>query len=203
MQQFQLKKTREQGFSMPEVLISAFIMAMVVSNSAQLFVRSGQTLGQASLRDALQARIVQDLEELRRKTWRWRCEAGTGCTGNADDADKPVAYQTSRIDDAAIPALRTACGFDSNGNRISQSVAQLMQQEEATNFPAGPTILPWTTHSSNTPPVGSEGITIQRSIMVTPDDANQLEIHYSTTTNSTIQTNFYATLTPEALAWCP
>ena len=142
MKPTQLNKPGDQGFSMPEVLISAFIMAIVVSNSAQLFVRSGQTLGQASLRDALQARIAQDLEELRRKTWRWRCDAGTGCTGNADDADKPVAYQTSRIDDAAIPALRTACGFDSNGNRIAQSVAQLMQQEEATNFPAGPTALP-------------------------------------------------------------
>ena len=196
-------KTRDHGFSMPEVLISAFIMALVVSNSAQLFVRSGQTLGQASLRDALQARIAQDLEELRRKTWRWRCEAGTGCTGNADDADKPVAYQTSRIDDAAIPALRTACGFDNNGNRISQSVAQLMQQEETTSFPIGPTVLAWATHSSSTPLVGSEGITIQRTINVTPGDANQLEVHYATTTTSTIQTSFHATLTPEALAWCP
>ena len=196
-------KTRDHGFSMPEVLISAFIMALVVSNSAQLFVRSGQTLGQASLRDALQARIAQDLEELRRKTWRWRCEAGTGCTGNADDADKPVAYQTSRIDDAAIPALRTACGFDNNGNRISQSVAQLMQQEETTSFPVGPTVLAWATHSSSTPLVGSEGITIQRTINVTPGDANQLEVHYATTTTSTIQTSFHATLTPEALAWCP
>ena len=203
MKPTQLNKPGDQGFSMPEVLISAFIMAMVVSNSAQLFVRSGQTLGQASLRDALQARIAQDLEELRRKTWRWRCESGTGCTGNADDADKPVAYQTSRIDDAAISALRTACGFDSNGNRIAQSVAQLMQQEQATDFPAGPTALPWVTHSSTTPPAGSEGITIQRTIKVTPGDANQLEVHYATTTTSTIQTSFYATLTPEALAWCP
>ena len=196
----QRSKTGDQGFSMPEVLISAFIMAMVVSNSAQLFVRSGQTLGQASLRDALQARIAQDLEELRRKTWRWRCEAGTGCTGDANDADKPVAYQTSRIGDAAISALRTACGFDSNGNRISQSVAQLMQQEDTISFPAGPTVLPWATHSSSTPLVGSEGITIQRTINVTAGDANQLEVHYATTTTSTIQTSFHATLTPEALA---
>ena len=197
------KKTGDKGFSMPEVLVSAFIMAMVVSNSAQLFVRSGQTLGQASLRDALQARIAQDLEELRRKTWRWRCEAGTGCTGNAADADKPVAYQTSRINEAVIPALRTACGFDSNGNRISQSVAQLMQQEEAASFPEGPTVLAWATDSSNTPVVGSERITIQRTINITPGDANQLEIHYSTTQDSSLHTSFHATLTPEALAWCP
>ena len=203
MKPTQLNKTGDKGFSMPEVLVSAFIMAMVVSNSAQLFVRSGQTLGQASLRDALQARIAQDLEELRRKTWRWRCEPGSGCTGNANDADKPVAYQTSRIDDAVIPGLRTACGFDSDGNRISQSVAQLMQQEETTSFPAGPTVLAWATHSSSTPLVGSEAITIKRTINVTPGDANQLEVHYVTTTTSTIQTSFHATLTPEALAWCP
>ena len=48
-----------------------------------------------------------------------------------------------------------------------------------------------------------QGITIQRSIKVTPGDANQLEVHYATTTTSTIQTSFHATLTPEALAWCP
>ena len=35
------------------------------------------------------------------------------------------------------------------------------------------------------------------------EDANQLEVHYATTTTSTIQTSFLATLTPEALAWCP
>ena len=39
--------------------------------------------------------------------------------------------------------------------------------------------------------------------LVTPGDANQLEVHYATTTTSTIRTSFYATLTPEALAWCP
>ena len=41
------------------------------------------------------------------------------------------------------------------------------------------------------------------SIKVKPGDANQLEVHYATTTTSTIRTSFYATHTPEALAWCP
>ena len=81
-----------------------------------------------------------------------------------------------------------------------------MQQEQATDFPAGPEIVPWKPIEEDddiTPPTGSEGITIQRSIKVTPGDANQLEVHYATTKTSTIQTSFYATLTPEALAWCP
>ena len=86
---------------------------------------------------------------------------------------------------------------------IAQSIAQLMQQEQATNSPSGPTVLPWKTHSNEIPPVGSEGITIQRTIKVNPGDANQLEVHYATTTTSTIRTSFYATLTPEALAWGP
>ena len=39
--------------------------------------------------------------------------------------------------------------------------------------------------------------------LATPGDANQLEVHYATTTTSTIRTSFYATLTPEALVWRP
>ena len=43
----------------------------------------------------------------------------------------------------------------------------------------------------------------ERTIKVVTGDANQLEIHYATAASSTIQTSFHATLTPEALAWCP
>ena len=50
MKPTQLNKGGDEGLIMSEVLISTFIMAMVVYNSAQLFVRSDQTLRQATLR---------------------------------------------------------------------------------------------------------------------------------------------------------
>ena len=193
---------KEQGFSMPEVLVSSFLLAMVVTSSAQMFMRSGNTLNQASLRDAVQARIAQDLDELRRETWRWRCEAGTGCTGNADDADKPVAYETGRTGAAEISVLRNACGFDSSRNRIAQTVASRMQIEEPDIFPPGPTTLAWSSNGITPPPLTST-VEIQRKINVKADDGNQLEVHYTTTSDSLIQTSFDAILTPEALAWCP
>lgn len=196
------KRQAEHGFSMPEVLVSSFLLAMLVTSSAQIFMRSGSTLSQSSLRDAVHARIAQDLDELRRETWRWRCEEGTGCTGLSEDADQPVAYATGRIGAAEIPELRAACGFDSNGNRIAQTVASRMQQEMPTIFPTGPTTLAWSINGSNVPPL-TNSVSITRTIEVCDCDGNQLEVHYSTTPESSIQTSFDATLTPEALAWCP
>ena len=51
-----------QGFSMPEVLISSALLALVVSNSSQLFMKSGVANSKGSSRDAVAAAVAKDLE---------------------------------------------------------------------------------------------------------------------------------------------
>ena len=50
-----------QGFSMPEVMISSALLALVVSNSTHLFMKSGVATSQGSSRDAVAAAVAKDL----------------------------------------------------------------------------------------------------------------------------------------------
>ena len=201
------------GFSLPEVLVSSALLAMLAASSAQLFMNSGTTLQRSGLRDAVNARIAEDLEALRRETWRWACEDGseggsaTACTGLSRDADKPVAYKTGRSVFTSLSELaryKTACGLTASGSRIPQTTAALMQQEHtladgSKAFPSGSTNLSW----GSSLPSHTSAVVIQRQITVNPSDGNQLDVSYATTTASPVQIKLHASLTPQALNWCP
>lgn len=207
------------GFSMPEVLVSSALLAMLVASSTQLYMNSGSTMQRTGMRDAVNARIAQDLEALRRETWRWACEDGSeggsasACTGASRDADKPVAYKTGRSVYSTFSELaryKSACGFNGSGNRIPQTTAALMQQEHkladgSLAFPSGPTTLSWTSSlpSNSNPAPHTTRVLIQREIAVNPTDGNQLDVKYTTSANSPVQTSLHASLTPQALNWCP
>ena len=206
-------RSQQSGFSLPEVLVSSALLAMVVANSSQVYLQSGQTLNRSSLRDASFALIAEDLDTLRRETWRWACESGSGCTGETADADQPVAYKTGRSGSEVIASYRQACGFELDGSRTPQTLATLMLSEVQVSKPAlFPTpaiqdapsllVLPWS-KEDEAPPAHSHLVTIERTLEVNADDANQLDVSYSTTEDSRIKVELKASLTPEALAWCP
>lgn len=212
-------KATAGGFSLPEVLVSSALLAFVVTSSTQLYINSGSTIQKSSLRDAVNARIAEDLEELRRESWRWACEDGseggipTACTGTTADADKPVAYKTGRSVYSTFSELeryKQACGFGPNSTRIAQTTAALMQQERTLHdgslaFPSGPTTLSWTKNlAANTAaPAHTGSVSIQRTITVNTADRNQLDVSYITTPSSPVQVSLNASLTPQALSWCP
>jgi len=214
-------KTRASGsgFSMPEVLVSSALLAFVVASSTQLYINSGSTIRSSSLRDAVDARIAEDLEELRRESWRWACEDGsengiaTACTGSTADADKPVAYKTGRSVYSTLPEIaryKQACGFASNSTRIPQTTAALMKQERMQSdgspaFPSGPVTLSWTKNlpTNTAAPAATTSVSIERTISVNPSDQNQLDVSYKTTASSAVQISLNASLTPQALSWCP
>jgi prepilin-type N-terminal cleavage/methylation domain-containing protein len=216
-----LAKTRTgaSGFSLPEVLVSSALLALIVASSAQLYIHSGSTIQKSSLRDAVNARIAEDLEELRRESWRWACEDGseggipTACTGSMTDADKPVAYKTGRSIYSTFPELaryKQACGFGANSTRITQTTAALMQQERtladgSLAFPTGPITLSWTKNlaANALAPAHTASVRIQRTIQVNSVDQNQLDVSYSTKPTSPVQVSLNASLTPQALSWCP
>ena len=200
------------GFSMPEVLVSSALLAFIVASSTQLYVNSGKTIQRGSARDAVYARIADDLEELRRESWRWACEEGTACTGRADQSDIPVAYKTGRTCTTApcptgellqIPELTAAC--------LSKSTAAYMAAHHTVDntlaFPisSSPTILSWTKNlpTGTAAPAQTNGITIERRITVSSNDSNRLDVAYNTSAGSPISVTLNAALTPQALSWCP
>jgi hypothetical protein len=120
--------------------------------------------------------------------------------------DKQLARQSIALCDKAIRGLQDDPArleqeflFHSNAN----TSLWIEDNRGSHQFPCRSNSFALGYAQQHNPTAGSEGITTQRSIKVTPGDANQLEVHYATTTTSTIQTSFHATLTPEALAWCP
>lgn len=205
---------RDGGYGLTEVMVSSVLLAFVVASSTQVYVDSGNSLKLSSLRDSVNARIAEDLEELRRESWRWACEDGTeggiasACTGQLDHADKPVSYKTGRSafsTYAEIARYKQACGFGANNSRIPQTTAALMKQEKATVFPSGPVTLSWTKNlpSNSKAPGTTPTVSIQRTITVNSSDRNQLDVNYATSSTSPVQIALHSTLTPQALSWCP
>ena len=206
--------TSDRGFSIPEVLVSSALLAFVVASSTQLYLNSGKTVQRGSARDAVYARIADDLEELRRETWRFACEDGTACTGNPDHSDIPVAYKTGRdctqttctaSQQSESAALTAAC---SNRTLGAYMAANHTGSGNTPVFPltsSTPTTLDWTTNlpSGTQAPPQANGVSIERRITLNAADNNQLDVAYATGAGSTVAVNLNASLVPQALSWCP
>ena len=209
-----IRNPGQSGFSLPEVMVSSALLAFLVASSTQLYVNSGQTVRRGSARDAVYARIADDLEELRRETWRFACENGTACTGDAAHADIPVSYKTARQCTSTpcsngellqISALTAACTGRTLGTYMA---ANHNNSSGSPWFPlSGSTTLDWTKNL----PSGSEdeklaptkGVTIQRTISVNASDQNQLDVAYTTNSGPPVAITLNASLVPQALSWCP
>ena len=227
-QQQQLRTSHSGGFSLPEVMVSASLLALVVATSAQVYMGSGRTLQKGSLRDAVYARIADDLEELRRGSRIWACEDGIGgnpwvpatgggttmgatplstaCTGRSADADKPVAYKTGRrCSTSPCPAgelLQISSFTNACDNR---NTAEVMAQDNTELFPLNAsTNLNWTKNLPTGSPIPPQAnwATIQRTITLNADK-NQLDVTYTTSADSPSQVTVNASLVPQALSWCP
>ena len=213
-----IRNPDQSGFSLPEVMVSSALLAFLVASSTQLYVNSGQTVRRGSARDAVYARIADDLEELRRETWRFACEDGTACTGNANHADIPVSYKTARQCTSApcsngellqISDLTTACtnrtlGIYLANNHLNASDTKVFPQWNSTTL-SETTTLDWTKNlpSGTAAPAQANGVSIQRTVSVNTSDQNQLDVAYTTNTSAPVAVTLNASLVPQALSWCP
>ena len=207
-----IRNPGQSGFSLPEVMVSSALLAFLVASSTQLYVNSGQTVRRGSARDAVYARIADDLEELRRETWRFACENGTACTGDIDHADIPVTYQTARQCTSApcsngelpqISALTAACTDRTLGAHMAANHTNSSGEKV---FPlSGSTTLDWTKNlpSGTTKPAQANGVSIERTISVNASDQNQLDVAYTTNSGAPVAITLNASLVPQALSWCP
>lgn len=198
---------RDQGFSLPEVMVSSILVALVVTNSTNLYMRSQGSLRSTSLRDAVNARIAADLEDLRNRSWRFGCEDGTqgssistACTGNSQDADRPVRYKSGRAAGAGPTPLQEyqdACDAAPNIN----GMAALMQTKDP-RFQNGTTTLQLASNGENRA-LASSNVSIQRTIRLDNADRNKLHITYATTDGAPVRVRLNSTIVPQALGWCP
>ena len=90
-----LGSVRRQGFSLPEVMIAALILMIVLAAVVESQMNSFQTINVTKQRNAVQARIAKDLNALRSQSDRWKCIEGTSCSGLAADQDNPMRFDLS------------------------------------------------------------------------------------------------------------
>ena len=83
----------KQGFSLPEVLIAALILMIILAVVVESQLNSFQTMDKSKQRHAIQAKITEDLNALRSQADRWQCITGTSCTGLVADQDEPMRFQ--------------------------------------------------------------------------------------------------------------
>ena len=80
------------GFSLPEVLIAALILMIILAAVVDSQLNSFRTIEKSGQRHAVQAKISEDLNALRSQSDRWQCVTGTACSGLAADQDVPRRF---------------------------------------------------------------------------------------------------------------
>ena len=189
-------------------MVSSVMLTFLVGSSILIYLNAGQAVRKGSARDAVYSRIAEDLEALRRETWRFACEDGTGCTGDQEHADIPSSYKTARQCSSQpcnsgellqISALTAACSNSTIGEYMA---ANHKKSGGEPWFPlSGSTALVWP--DGNDVVGQTSGVSIQRTISVNTSDPNQLEVAYTTNSGALVAITLNASLVPQALSWCP
>ena len=95
MRRHSLRKIKSlYGFSLTEVLVASFILMIIFTVVVKSHLDSVITIDRSGQRNAIQAAIAEDLNDLRYDANRWQCVEGTSCTGLTTDQDTPMRFQT-------------------------------------------------------------------------------------------------------------
>ena len=173
------QKTRTNGFSMPEVLVSSSILMMVVAGTAQSQLNSVIHTVDAGEQNAVQARISEDLDALKREAFRWQCTSGTSCTGKVQFEDIPMRYNTTHA------AVKSACS--------AQTIGGALIADKPALFPALG-VLSWQSDA----PTEAQKVQITREITA---NGNEVEVRY-TTSGSSRELDTTTSIIPQAASWC-
>ena len=173
------QKTRTNGFSMPEVLVSSSILMMVVAGTAQSQLNSVIHTVDAGEQNAAQARISEDLDALKREAFRWQCTSGTSCTGKVQFEDIPMRYNTTHA------AVKSACS--------AQTIGGALIADKPALFPALG-VLSWQSDA----PTEAQKVQITREITA---NGNEVEVRY-TTSGSSRELDTTTSIIPQAASWC-
>ena len=172
------------GFSLPEVLVSSSILMIIVAGISKSQINSINMTADSSQNNSIQARISEDIDNLRRETFRWMCKPATACTGDPQYADVPMRYLTDK---------NSILGQE-GGHCDTKTLAMHMASEQPQTFPAGPYKLNWDENA----PASSKKVIINREITT---NGNVMTVSY-TTIGSSKEVTSTVTLVPQAIHWC-
>lgn len=203
-----LKPSPESGFSLPEVMVSALLLAMVVANSAQIYFRSGKNVNASTLRDSVYARIAADIEALRGETWRWACMDGAACYSEKNNG-QGLNYKTAGIPNSNGTMDAGPYAYACMTNTLASAMQNEYASDQAKNDMLTNRLLEVTSDTRSPLYLYRNKIKIQRTVVIDPEDSNSFRLTYlavnpaSSQTPPPVKVEVNTVLVPQAAGWCP
>ena len=181
-----LQTRQESGQTLHEVLIASSILAITISGFTSGIIRSNQITHQASLRQAAESVIGNDLEStVKRRFYTFRCRQGP-CRAETEENDKSLMYYDQEDSDDKKD-FSTLCN--------SRALANELLSENKDDITTGKKTI-------NSSSLSNQGLTITRTISLDNSNSNQAIIEYEAEKNDEVIATIKTTLVPNAVHWC-
>lgn len=179
---------KESGQTLHEVLIASSILAISISGFASGIIRSNQVTHQASLRQAAESVITNDLEStVKRRFYTYRCKQGP-CKAATEENDKILMYYDSKDSDDKKDFISRCNARDLARDLLSKDVNDVSTGKKTINI----------ARSS----LADNDITIIRTISLDDSNENQAIVEYNAEKDNAVIATIKTTLVPNAVHWC-
>lgn len=172
----------EQGMSLPEVMISSFILVSVVAANMHIGNSSVKGMNSSDLRYKLDSAMAQRIEDLRKQAFEYLCVDTPGDEAGCIEghSNKALAYDLS--------TLKPLCDSNNLGQKLSDHITTSTDAEInklLTGF--------------NLQDLDPSADNVAIAVDATPS-GNQLDVTLST---QVMPVAVSTTLVPHAQGWCP
>ena len=179
---------KESGQTLHEVLIASSILAISISGFASGIIRSNQVTHQASLRQAAESVITNDLEStVKRRFYTYRCKQGP-CKAATEENDKILMYYDSKDSDDKKDFISRCNARDLARDLLSKDVNDVSTGKKTIDIASSS--------------LADQDITIIRTISLDDSNENQAIIGYEAEKDNKVIATINTTLVPNAVHWC-
>ncbi|MDC0315678.1 hypothetical protein OAL32_01995 [Synechococcus sp. AH-551-G15] len=181
---------KESGQTLHEVLIASSILAISISGFASGIIRSNQVTHQASLRQAAEGVITNDLEStVKQRFYTFRCKQGP-CKAAIEENNKSLMYYDRKDSDDKKDFIRHC-----KAEGTDPTLTEKLLSEKKNNV---------TTDKEDIPSSWLEdrGIKITRIISINDSNKNQAIVEYEAEKDNKVIATINTTLVPNAVHWC-
>ena len=179
---------QESGQSLHEVLIASSILAITISGFTSGIIRSNQVTHQASLRQAAEGVITNDLEStVKHRFYTFRCKQGPCKAATAENVKSLMYYDRKDSDDKK--------DFISRCN--ARDLARDLLSKDVNDVSTGKKTLNIASSS-----LADQDITIIRTISLDNSNKNQAIVEYDAEKDNKVIATIKTTLVPNAVHWC-
>jgi len=172
----------EWGMSLPEVMISSFILVSVVTANMHMGNSSVKGMNSSDLRYKLDSAIAQRIEDLRKQAFEYLCVDTPGEEAGCIEghSNKALAYD--------LTTLKPLCESNNLGQKLSDHITT-NTDAEINKLLAG----------FNLQDLDASADNVAIAVSATPS-GNQLDVTLST---QAMPVSVSTTLVPHAQGWCP